>query len=65
MKLAVRVVKAFPWVLKNAPVPAFDMAADSAEPANVAPSNPPVPPPEMVVVVRAPAICRTPSTTPS
>jgi hypothetical protein len=77
MKPAVREVNALPRVLKNAAVPAFEIAANFA--GTTVPSNPlatkpvtgsgasvgPGPPPRSCVVAGAPVILKTASALPS
>ena len=66
IKLAVRAVKAWPRVLRNEPVPAFEIAASSE--GTRTPSSPQLlhePFDPMTVSALAPAILKTPSTLPS
>ena len=62
MKPAVRVENAFPLVLNSAPVPAFEIAANSD--GTIAPSSPlpAAPTLRIIVVVEAPVMRNTPRT---
>ncbi len=62
MKPAVRVVKAFPVVLKREPVPALEIAASAAGTTVPSRPRPAVPTLLIVVVAGAPVITKTPST---
>ena len=65
IKLAVRVVKAFPEVAKKAAVPALEIAAKvegTEMPSNPWPKTPSIP--SMVVVAEAPVIWNAPRTLP-
>src|SRR5947209_7750285 len=65
MKPAVRVVNALPVVLKNAAVPAFEIAARDEGTLKPSRPLPEVPPPLISVVEGAPVILKTPSTFPT